>query len=217
MKYSDVIRNNWSQPETDHQPLNRRMKILSDKQIGGMSTENIRFLINETVRLYAQGGTYVEAGCYQGGSLLSAAIFNESTQCIGIDNFSEFDHNGNNRLILEENLVKFDKPSNILFIDGDFQKLIPTILIGVDVDVYFYDANHSYENQLLGLEIVLPFLSDRCIIFVDDINWEWVARANEDFRIKHPEFKILFKVLTEGNARPSWWNGFEVMGRNIDV
>jgi cephalosporin hydroxylase len=183
--------------------------------VDGMSSENVRFLINEIVRRYAK--VYVEAGIYRGGSLLSAALYNE-VMCIGFDNFSGFNDDGANHQKLNKNLSSLKdhyKNSQIIIHEVDYRR-IPEFVRDLKVDVYYYDAAHEYEHQLRGLELMLPFLSERCFLLVDDINWSRVNEATEEFLERHVGFETLFKVFTEDNAQPTWWNGFQVIGRNIE-
>lgn len=214
----ELLKENWIDYKKDLHPKDRRIDILSEKEVGGMSTENVRFLFNEIVKQYAQNGTYLEVGMFQGCSLLSAALFNPHTRCIGIDNFSQFDEGSRNQEILKENLLKFDNPKNIEWYNEDYKKAIKYIFTkepNLKVNVYFYDGEHSYENQIKGLRIMLPHLADKCIIIVDDLNWEQIEKANSDFIKENPDFESIIKIKTKGNSSEDWWNGIEVIGRGI--
>jgi len=227
-----ILQDNWNDYKKDLHPKDRRMNILYKKGIGGlnqcMSTENIMFFINEIVKKFAKNGTYLEVGIYRGCSLLSAALFNPSTRCIGIDNFSQFNYNSidgwkpsdnlDNVNILKENLKKFDNPKNIEVYNMDYREAIDHLFSkdpNLKVNVYYYDGKHSYENQLEGLRTMLPYLAEKCIIFVDDINWKQVERANNDFLKENPDFRSVFKIKTVDNWSEDWWNGFEVIVRGI--
>jgi len=196
-------------------PIDRKLKIISDLGIDGMSTENIRYTINEFVRRYAK--TYLEIGSYRGSTLISSAIYNNDVRCISIDNFSEFDQNGTNKSTLLNNIQKANV-SNIELYDMDYVagvKHIFDLEPELKIDVYFYDGNHTYDNQLNGLNILTDYMSDSCIIFVDDINCECVDTANDEWLKNNPDFKCI-KIFTEGNCSKTWWNGFTIMYRNID-
>jgi cephalosporin hydroxylase len=188
----DDILDNWKDVEKDPHPLNRRMKCLRDNGVRGMSTENIRFLIHELVAVYAKGGTYFEVGVYCGCSLLSAVLFND-VYGLGVDNFSQFNRNTTNKDIAFKNIKAFNQEWKCEIIDANFEKDFRSVIRNLkdSVDVYFYDGNHSYESQLNGLTCMLPYLSDKCIIIVDDTNWENVYRANSDFIGKNEDFKTL--------------------------
>ena len=207
---------NWNDYKKDLHPKDRRMKVLDDRGVRGMSTENVRFMVNEIVKRCAAGGVYLEVGMFQGCSLLSAAYGNLGTRCIGIDDFSQFNEGNKNELILKENLAKFPDHKNIETYNQNYQKAIESIFgkePGLKVDVYYYDGEHSYENQMRGLEIILPHLADKCVILVDDINWTEVQTANDHFIQNNPGFKSILRIKTKANQSADWWNGFEVIVR----
>ncbi len=211
-----TLRECWDDPTKDLFPKDRRMSVLAERGVDGMSCENVRFLVNEIVRRFASRGVYLEVGMYRGCSILSAALFNETTRCIGIDSFSEFDDKGTNEEILRENLAKFGRPSNVEYYNMDYREAIARIFADeplLRVDVYYYDGEHTYEQQVAGLEIMLPHLSEQCVILVDDLNWEYVERANLDFLKAHPEFESAFKIKARGCGTDDWWNGVEVIVR----
>jgi len=214
----NLITNNCfeSFPGSSH-PINRRMQPIVDS-IVGMGTENISFMINELVRCFAVKGSYVEVGCLRGRSLISAAFQNDSTKCIGIDNFSEYDHNNENETALLQN-IKNSGQKNIKFFNGDYREILSEILDFKSVDVYFYDGPHRYQDQLDGLEIMLPYFKDKCVIIVDDVCWSNVARANDDFCLKHADFKQFVRVAPHDGTFPHgqcpWWNGFEIIYRDV--
>lgn len=215
-----ILNECWADYRVDGHPKDRRMAVLAEKSVSGMSTENIRFLINEIVRRYAQNGVYLEVGTYQGGSLLSAALGNPSTRCIGIDNFSQFDPEGKNETFLRRNLAGFGDPANIEFYNEEYRAAFGRLFGGAPaakVDVYYYDGEHSYRGQIDGLEAALPYLAERCIVLVDDVTWLHVARANRDFLRRHPAFRSAFRVRTQiaGAKAADWHNGFEVLVRGI--
>ena len=211
-----ILRGGWANPSEDLFPKNRRMRVLGDKEVDGMSSENVRFLVNETVRRFAHRGVYLEVGMYRGCSILSAALFNPSTRCIGIDNFSEFDGEGMNHAILKANLGKFGNPPNIEYYNMDYREAIERLFARepqMKVEVYYYDGKHTYDDQIEGLETMLPHLSKSCAVLIDDLNWDYVENANIDFLKVHPEFESAFKIFARGEGTDDWWNGFEVITR----
>ncbi|MBN2209397.1 MAG: class I SAM-dependent methyltransferase [Candidatus Coatesbacteria bacterium] len=213
---ASILSENWDDLANDLFPKDRRMSVLAERDVDGMSCENVRFLVNELVRRFAPNGVYLEVGMYRGCSILSAALFNQGTRCIGIDNFSEFDQDGTNHEVLKANLAKFGNPSNIEYHNLDYRDAIWRIFAqepDLKVDVYYYDGEHTYEQQVAGLEIILPHLSERCAILVDDLNWEYVERANADFLRAHPDFDSAFKIGARGCGTDDWWNGVEVITR----
>lgn len=208
----------WDDYGFDFHPKDRRMAVITEKNISGCNTENIRFLINEIVRRFAKNGVYLEIGTFAGSSLLSAALCNPSTRCIGVDNFSQYDPNTNNEIILKENLEKFGTPKNIEYYNMDYReacKLLFSREKDLKIDVYYYDGPHSYEDQLEGLQLALPYLSQKCVILIDDINWKWVGDANAEFLRNNREFKSVFRIRSKAHLALDWWCGFQVITRGI--
>ena len=83
----------------------------------------------------------------------------------------------------KKNFKKFNNPANIELYNGDFRIIVPNLFLkepNLKVDIYYYDGGHSYENQWKGLDIIQPYLADKCIIFVDDTNWDVVKRVSAD-------------------------------------
>ena len=213
-----ILKDKWIDYKSDNYPKDRRMEILKENDIECMSTENICFLINDLVRMFAKNGTYLEVGTYKGGSLLSAALFNQSIRCIGIDNFSQFNEDLNTENTFRKNLANFKNPKNIEFYNGNYKTVIKEIFLkepNLKINVYFYDGDHSYKNQITGLNLMLPYFAEKCLIFVDDINWKRVEKANKDFIRQNPDFKSVFKIKTKGNCSKNWWNGIEILARGL--
>jgi precorrin-6B methylase 2 len=220
-----ILLKGWDDYKKDLHPKDRRMRILKDNQIFGMTTENIQFLINECVRITADSCVYLEIGTFLGSTIISAALYNSQARCISIDNFSQFRFKKNKNLaMLKENIQKFKDIRNIEFYCLDYKRAISHIFSkepGLKVDIYFYDGNHSYKDQLKGLNIILPHLSEKCIILIDDINWPLVQAATHDFLKQHNDFKSVFKITTSVNlpiakkGADDWWNGFEIITRNL--
>lgn len=213
MTFAEIMRTGWNDYRKDRHPIDRRMRIIGEKEVDGMNTENVRYLINEIVRVYAPLGTYLEVGSFRGASLLSAAIFNNSTLCIGVENFSGFNKDGANEEVLNRNLIKFGL-DNVRLEKMDFRRGFAGI--GKRLDVYFYDGHHDYEDQIMGLEMSLPFLKEECVIIVDDTNWPQPDAANKKFLDRNRDFRSLLSIKTTTETDLGWWNGIEVMGRGIE-
>lgn len=203
--------------KTSLYPKDRRMKILDEKNVVGFSTENIRFIMNEICRLFCKE-LYVEVGSWKGCSLISSALYNKNAKFIGIDNFCEFNSSIE---IVQENINKFDI-ENTSIIEGHYNDIIPIILKEKTIDVYFYDGNHDYNNQLNGLNIIKPYLKEECVIFVDDASWEDPAKANNDWLIENSDFKSIILTVDNYDVKKTvnnkfWWNGLQIIYRNVDI
>ncbi|MBN3040645.1 MAG: class I SAM-dependent methyltransferase, partial [Candidatus Omnitrophica bacterium] len=195
-----LLKECWNNFKIDPYPIDRRMNIIAEKKIYGMSTENVRFMVNELVRRFAGNGVYLEIGTFQGGSLLSAALYNPGTRCIGFDNFSEFDSEGINENILYKNLSEFNFLKNIEFYKKDYKKGLNEFFNenpGLKIDVFFYDGPHTFEDHFQGLKQIIPYLNEKCIIIIDDTNYPQVERASDAFLRSEPEFDSVFRLKTK--------------------
>lgn len=219
-----IIDINWNNYKEDLFPKDRRMQFLKECNIhprfAEMSSENISFLINELIRIYASNGTCVQVGIYRGFTLLSAALFNEQCKCIGIDNFNFLNGDGDGESGLINSLNHFNNPKNIEYINENFEDVIDNFKIEEKIDLYLYDGPHDFENQIKGLELIMPYLSDTCLLLVDDIANDDCSEAeiaNVEFLNTHNEFKSLFRIKQSESKgdQMHWHRGFEVMGRNI--
>lgn len=198
-------------------PKDRRMKVVSENNINGMSSENIRFIMNEICRLYCKD-LYVEVGSWEGCSLISSALYNKKAKFIGIDNFSQFEGSLDK---IKANIEKM-KMKNVSVVEGDYQKTIPEILTPKSIDIYFYDGNHSYQDQIKGLDIIKPYLKDKCIIFVDDSSWIEPQKANNDWLEQNKDFEMITLTINDYSMENTcnnkfWWNGLTIFSRGIDI
>lgn len=206
----------WHDIENYTCPYDRRMMEIESAEVEGCNTENVRYMINEMVRRYAVNGVYLEVGTYRGASLLSAALGNSSTLCVGIDNFSELGGKENYPILLN-NLAKFNF-KNVRFVREEYHSLMTEGIItrftgGKKIDVYLYDGGHKMFEQWQGLQAVLPYLSPRCVVIVDDYNWSNVHVPTMAFA-KEEGFSTIFAVQT-AQYPSNWWNGLVVLGRGI--
>lgn len=107
-----------------------------------MSTKAIAMVINALVRNMNPDEAYVNIGVWYGFSLFSGMSGNPGKQCIGIDNFSLF---GGPREAFLENFIRIRSDSHI-FCEADYRVFFEK-LCSAKIGVYFYDGDHSRENQ----------------------------------------------------------------------
>ncbi len=60
--FASILSECWDDLANDLFPKDRRMSVLAERDVDGMSCENVRFLVNETVRRFAHHGVYLEVG-----------------------------------------------------------------------------------------------------------------------------------------------------------
>lgn len=179
-------------------PLNK------DFGVEGMTTPKIKGLLNHYA---SKAKVYVECGSYQGQTLCVAAYNNPQTKVIGIDNFSWPKKPGIEKK-LKTAIKQFD---NIEFIKADtFDGLCEIAKRGLQIDVFFYDAFHSYDATFNALEMAALIASDDAVFIIDDTNWEYVEQAVDNFCKEH-EWEVIFQKKTPENGYKTWWNGITVI------
>ena len=81
------------------------------------------------------------------------------------------------------------------------------------IDFYFYDGEHSYQNQFDNLQIVDQFLDSNSIILIDDYNFSDVENATKNFVDKSKNnYSIIKEIKTFNNhCHPTYWNGIAIL------
>jgi len=145
----------------------REMKTNLHKicKIPRMSTFAIGAIINEGVSQMKDNLAFVNVGVWHGFTLLSGMVNNKEKRCIGVDNFSEF---GSPRKAFLKRFNKYRRASHY-FYEMDYSEYFLKVH-KEPIGFYIYDGNHSYENQLRGLQVAEPFFSENSIILIDDAN-----------------------------------------------
>lgn len=182
--------NNWINWKTDPHPIDRRMQGL-----GGMGSENTRFVINELVRL---NGNYLEVGSFRGDSLIAAAMYNDS-KCIGIDNYCQFKGAKDSCKILQQRIGDYP---NIEFYKQDWRGFVPD----EEINVFFYDGNHTKDETIEAVEYFSQFVNG--YIVIDDIDFKGPSEA---LKILRRDYKVVFEVHSDTKDSPIWWNGIAVL------
>ena len=178
-------------------------------KIDSMSTYAIGYLINRICKNLSKNQVYLNIGCWKGFSLV-AGMINTECKVIGVDNFSQFTGPKNDFLKNFEN----SKKNNHFFFEQDYEKYFESLNHTKDkFDFYFYDGEHSYDNQFKNLEVADKFLNIGSIILIDDINFDDVYQGTLDFINKtKSKFKIIKEIKTANNhCHPSFWNGIMIL------
>ena len=149
------------------------------------------------------GTSFVNVGVWHGFSFLAGISANPERKCVAVDNFSQF---GGPKT---EFLARFNKIKSPIhtFHEMDYEEYFARKHDG-PIGFYIYDGEHSYQNQMRGLEVAEPFFAEGCVIMVDDTNDPEPRQATLDFISKNSKrYEILFKYSTITNAHPTFWNG----------
>ena len=192
-------------PRSEHPRDRRFARVL--EEVPGLARENNLALLNLAAACRDAGEAYVELGSFRGTSLISAMLGNEG-EFVAIDDFSFRDAS---REQLEANLRRFglDGPR---IVQGDaFEILRGDALGGTRAGVWYYDAAHTYEQQLDGLVLAEPYLADHALLVVDDSEWEFVADATRDYLERDSRARMLFDIPGHEKGDSPWWCGVHVL------
>ena len=175
----------------------------------GMSGAKNRHFLNNLMS--HAGVRYLEIGTWKGSTLVSSLYKNSPEFSLAIDNFSQF---GSPRDDFHANCTAFlgTTPN---FLDADCFTLDPKTVSGLsNINVYFYDGEHSPQSQCGALAHYLPVLADEFIFIVDDWNWSSVRGGTQD-GIAGSNLEIVHKwehIGPDDGTRDvdGWWNGLFV-------
>jgi len=188
--------------------------------IDTMSKISIGFIVNQICKNLKSEDVYLNIGVWRGFTMF-AGMINTECEVYGVDNFSFNYNEGNNSLnnIVEEkkarkyffdHLKKFQDEKKHFFFDMDYKKFFTLWEKRKKaIDFYYYDAEHSYDNQYQNLIIANNFFKRGTIILVDDYNEDNVEKATLDFVAKFDsDFKILKEIKTANKyIHPTYANG----------
>ena len=194
---------------------------LSSEVLGikGMSGSKNRHLLNN---LLSFGNlSYLEVGCWRGSTACSSMYKNELSQCVLIDNFSEFgedffkiDSEWDNGIPVRDdlklNLEKFGC-KNYIFKDADLFSV--NLSLYKKFDVFFYDGCHDFEPQKESLEYVFDNLNNRFLFISDDYCFPVVKKAVDESiaEIINKSIPIIeIKLEREEPINDNWWHGLYI-------
>jgi len=167
------------------------------------NTHAIKHLLNN---LGGIGTKYLECGLHKAGGFICAQYHNQM-KAVGIDNWSEFQQDGESKKIAFELCEKHLDPTSYKILDMDCFDATKS-LIGSGFDMFTYDANHSFEAQYKAIGYFLSFMKNEFILNVDDTEWADPKEATEK-AIKDLGLTVLFRQhLFDGQMGGKWWNGF---------
>jgi predicted O-methyltransferase YrrM len=192
-------------------PADRRFRaVLAD--VPGMATENKLALLNLAAAHLEAGEAYLEVGSFKGLSLIGAMLGNPGRRFYAIENFLEFNLDGElARPELEANLARWVEPGLLRLLEGDcFRLLRDEGRLEEPVGVYFYDGAHGRLPHYLALGIAEPWLADRALVVIDDTSWPIVSQATDRYLAAHPGYRLLFDLAADHEEDPRWWNGVRV-------
>lgn len=158
-------------------------------QMPGMAGRGLRELLCNLFRRQP-ASKYLEVGVYKGATLFAASSSNLGLRSIGVDNWSQFDHDDAKRFVVDR-LETYAPNATLLDRDAFTSPLSSELLDLSPFDVYFYDAGHSPTDHYRALPHYLPVLNDTFLFLVDD--WEMPHVAESTYAaVNHARLEVLW-------------------------
>lgn len=183
--------------------------------LSGMTGAKTKHFYNNLLQL-ADDPRYLEIGTWRGSSTC-AALYGNKAKITCIDNFSQFNREGDVKADFTANVAKYVGDEKLVFYDEDCFK-IDISKLG-RYNIYLYDGGHTYEDQYNALTYYEPVLDDVFIYIADDWNLSRVRQGTVD-AIANLRLKVLWSkeiVLTKNDkhtpkalAETGWWNGIGI-------
>lgn len=192
-----------------------------------LSSPQIGVLLNAAASALEPDEVYVNIGVWEGYTLLAAAVGNDHSRFIGVDNFSELVAKRNPRIpaplrdygpvkpSLMRALAAFGG-SNVLLLAEEFRSALRRgheWLSEDSVGVAFYDAEHSLQAHRDFFSLIIPRLSRSAVVIIDDWRFPQVKQACEQFLQENPDFRVIFERDVAVGRDPAWWSGIAVYAR----
>lgn len=138
----------------------------SELAVGGFSTPTMRHLFNNICNIE---GTYLEVGLWMGGTFV--ASFNKGLTSIGIENYAQDFGVVGVKDILEANIDKHQGNAKEIQLHFTDCFTIDKSLLPDNIDIYFFDGNHSFESQAKALPFFIDKMASTFLFVVDDFSW----------------------------------------------
>lgn len=175
----------------------------------GMSSSLVRHFLNNVCALPQT--SYLEIGCWQGATLISA-LYNNKTNvvdAIAIDNWVLHpERNIKNTFLHNTTTHLQDYPYH--FFEQDCFTVDKSIF-HYPITIYFYDGNHNATSHEKAFTYFNDIFADTFVAIIDDWNWERVQKGTKS-AFKQLNYKIAYEqeFFTKGNDPNDWWNGLYI-------
>lgn len=183
-----------------------------NESVEGITSDRTRQLLNLLGKIST---SYLEIGVLNGGTFC-ATIQNNKLNCYAVDHWKDNTQasNGSTNIISSkqnfiENAKRFKGENKIKVFDSNFLAVDKT-QIG-NIDLMFYDADHSHEMTSLAVTYFADKFADEAILIFDDANFDGVVSgANKG--IKESGLEIIYNklILNEMEDPDQWWNGLYI-------
>lgn len=210
-KYSNIILNSYFHANQLSQNLPDWLMTMES-----MSGKKYKNFIN---RLISQipDARYLEVGTWTGSTACSA-MYRNKVNCFFVDNWDQFNPQGNVKNLFFEHTEKIKKESpeaSMNFLENDFRR-VNYKDIG-KYNVYFFDGPHEQKDQYDGVVYAQSALENEFIFICDDWNWNQVragtAQAFSDLSIDI-KYSLEIRTTLDGSTpevvyeTSDWHNGY---------
>lgn len=182
--------------------------------VPALSSLRIRHLMNNLGSLATR---YMEVGVHKGGLFCSAIYKNQNLKsCTAIDSWESDASNEDKAEYQFDDNVDMLKPFDVNFrkIKSDAFSVDLSNILG-PIDLYLYDAGHSYLDQSDALVYYKSALADQFIYCCDDWTYEKVKDGTME-GIRRGAYDIIsqWELINEtpgdGHLNEEWWRGYGV-------
>lgn len=190
------------------QRAERRQSSLSREalELPGMSSGRVRHFLNNL-----QPQRYLEVGVWRGSTFLASCFGNDVESATAIDDFSQFQDDDSGERQFRENMERLLPGQPYTLWNQSFFD-VPREQLPQNVDVYFYDGDHSYESQRRAIVHAWPSLQKEAVIVVDDSLLPGVLEGTRQ-GLQDVQAEILHEwnlpARYNGDAE-QWWDGLYV-------
>lgn len=185
---------------------------LSQSQLAvrGFSTPTIRRLFSNLCNL--ENGTYLEVGLFCGATFISS--FNSGMTCIGIENYSQDFSVATVKEELEKNISDHSDRAKEVHVLYEDCFAVDKIKLPTDIDIFYYDGEHSAINTAKALPLFIDKMKDTFIYIVDDVRWSSVMSGLiYGFELVKDKCDIIQEWWLHGeqlNDDPIWHNSVAI-------
>tara|TARA_B110000438_G_scaffold114489_1_gene112219 strand:- start:1734 stop:2510 length:777 start_codon:yes stop_codon:yes gene_type:complete len=210
-KEKDFINSNTRFIDVDRSDLATMKKLCT---IDTMSQISIGFLVNQICKNLNNEDVYLNIGVWKGFTMF-AGMLNTVCEVQGVDNFSFEELKYDNKELkakeyFYDNFNQIKNSDKHFFSEVDYKVFFKNwSKKNRGIDFYYYDGDHSYQNQFDNLIIVNEFLKKGSIVLIDDYNVKEVEKGTMDFISKYnSKFKVIKELRTANKyIHPTYANG----------
>lgn len=183
-----------------------------ENKVEGITSDRTRQLLNELAKLST---SYLEIGVLNGGTFCSVLDGN-TLKAYAIDHWKDETQAANGSTSIKaskqtfiDNVRKFKNTSTIKLFDSNFLNVDKTEIN--NIDMFFYDADHSHEMTSAAVRYFSDKFTNEAILIFDDANFDGVVSGAKE-GMKESGLDVIYEklILNEMEDPNQWWNGLYI-------